>query len=146
MKQESYIKPLVVVVLFGIMAFILYQEHCAGSKKLEVAATPDAAPTPAKVEIGAELYLKGNSATAPVALDKNSFYEFEKALEAKDYIGLNELMESKVLIINNGTKVLVIDRDGYGALKVRILEGKHIGKAGWTDPSWTTKDTKGPIN
>jgi hypothetical protein len=146
MKGTSSITPLIVVVLFAIMGYMTFQDRCDSGQKSRTSPTEDASPTPAvmetpgRIEVGSELYLKGNSATAPVAVDKDSFYEFEKALSAKDYIGLNKLTQGQVMIVNNGTKVLVIDRDGYGALKVRILEGKYTGRAGWTDPNWTAKE------
>ena len=60
-----------------------------------------------------------------LALDKESFDKLIKASLAKDYMGIQELLDS------GGTTVLVID-DAWGARRVRVTNGQYIGRTGWT--------------
>lgn len=65
--------------------------------------------------------------------------EIEKAFLVNDTFGLLDLASKGVFGVSNGTKVLVIDKQGVIEVlyRVRILQGVHsvdsdkIGKSGW---------------
>lgn len=84
------------------------------------------------IAIGQNGILTRNSGTAsPVSTTKDIMDKFFKAYRINDKYGTGELLLSgQVFLVNHGTKVLVIDSSLY-TLKIRILEGEHIGKAGW---------------
>lgn len=66
-----------------------------------------------------------------MAVSEQALEELIKAFVAKDKYGQAELMiQGKWFPVENNTKVLVIDRS-FARRKVRILEGKHKGRAGW---------------
>lgn len=55
----------------------------------------------------------------------------DSAIIAHDMMRVQQLInEGKILQVKTGTKVLVIDAS-LDELKVRVLEGEHLGKAGW---------------
>ena len=54
------------------------------------------------------------------------------ARAAKDDYGFRNAVASGAFSVSAGTRVQVIDVDIKGALKVRVLEGPHRGKAGYT--------------
>jgi len=90
-------------------------------------ATPESS-----VSVGKEgrLYSEG-SLDLPVAVSEQALEETVQAFVSKDKYGQAELMiQGKWFPVENNTKVLVIDRS-FARRKVRILEGKHKGRAGW---------------
>ena len=84
------------------------------------------------ISIGQNGILTRDSGTAsPVSTTKDVMDKFFKAYRIKDTYETGALLLSRqVFLVNHGTKVLVIDKGQY-MLKIRILEGEHIGKAGW---------------
>ncbi len=89
------------------------------------------------IQIGSDVYLHGGSEAAIVAIDLESLREFENLQAAKDKFGIEQMgLSSKIFLVPNRTKVLVIDKPTVGACKVRILEGEHINEAVWTDEAW----------
>jgi len=68
-----------------------------------------------------------------VAATENSWREHKKALRAGDtYGGADLLMSGKIFVVKQGTRALVVDYNPSTALsKIRIVEGKGKGLAGW---------------
>lgn len=93
--------------------------------------------TSGNLALGSNAYIKGAPSAAGVGTTLDDLKEWETALAAKDKYGGEELIASgKVLIVPNGTKVLIIDTHGGLAYNVRILEGQFINRSGWTDAEW----------
>lgn len=87
------------------------------------------------VRIGSEGRLRGGSESTVAALDYETLKELARAQYANDKHGIREIsLSGRILLIPNGTKVLVIGGD-WGAYKVRILEGEHTSRAVWVDAS-----------
>jgi hypothetical protein len=70
--------------------------------------------------------------------------ELEKLVKAGDNLGLEKLeSSSSVLPIAPETKALIIEHVWLNALyRVRILEGKEIGKSAWTSREFLFLPTK----
>ncbi len=78
----------------------------------------------------------GNLDKIMVCVDQESFDEMNKALAAKDGVGLGLLMlQLRIFEVPSGTKVKVIDV-GLFKMKVRVLEGEQAGIAGWVPDEW----------
>lgn len=89
---------------------------------------PTATPTPKRLATGQQGTAKSDTLAA---VDDPSWDAMWKAITAKDQMGITELMlRGKVFMISQGTKVQAID-SSFTATKVRVLDGSHIGKAGW---------------
>jgi len=74
-----------------------------------------------------------------LSVDEKAFDAYSDAAVAKDMIGINELIRSGRLIpIIEGTHILVLDI-GFFKTKVRVLEGRHKGEAGWVPDEWVKK-------
>lgn len=66
-----------------------------------------------------------------MAVDEDAFRELTKAAVAKDYLGMADLeVRGRIFGVDQGTRVLPID-SGFAKTKVRILEGKGLGRSGW---------------
>jgi hypothetical protein len=71
-----------------------------------------------------------------VAIDGEAFDELIQARIAHDTYGILELMLSgRVFTIENSTMALVLD-GGLFKTRVRILNGRGQGKAGWVPSEW----------
>lgn len=78
------------------------------------------------------------SGAVVVCRSKQCLEEFHKLSRANDIIGIAELvMSGRALDVESGTKVLVIDH-AWEERKVRIMEGKHLGAAGWVSRVFLT--------
>lgn len=90
------------------------------------------APLP-RLEIGQEGFIYCGVDTCALTTTEEAWSEHRKALRANDTHGTAALlMAGKLFDVNNRTKALVIDYNPRTALsKVRILEGKETGMAGW---------------
>jgi hypothetical protein len=85
-----------------------------------------------KVEVGQTGYIDASSDKIPICETPEDYSEFRKTIDANDTHGLAQMMlAGKIVFIPKGTKVLVIDYKSYLS-RVRILEGKYTGAAGWT--------------
>jgi hypothetical protein len=89
----------------------------------------------ASVGSEARLHVDGLD-TVMVAVDEQAFDEFTKASVAKDNIGIaNLVLSGKLVEVPDNTRVLVVDM-GLFRRKVRVLEGTHVGLAGWVPYEW----------
>jgi len=71
-----------------------------------------------------------------LGITKEAQGKISKALLAKDYIGLEDLLLSgEAFEVNICTKAKVIDT-AFGLRQVRILEGDNFGKSGWLPYEW----------
>jgi hypothetical protein len=83
-----------------------------------------------RIGLEARLYVEG-AQSVYIAIDEKAFDEFTDAGIAKDKIGIaNLIMTGRIFSVDNNTKALVIDKT-FTKTKVRVLEGKNIGMAGW---------------
>ena len=100
----------------------------AGVQQPTAAVVPTA--TSRLLSVGREGWLGGPKRVfAPV--DDAAWDAMFKAAGAKDEMGLQQLViGGRVLLVEPYTKVLSLE-NSFTATKVRILEGKHIGKAAW---------------
>jgi len=89
--------------------------------------------------VGSEskLYVEGLESIT-LAVDKKAYDELTNCYIAKDKIGiLNLVIARKSFTVENGTRVLVIAKSfTMSKVRVRILEGKNMGKAGWVSYEW----------
>jgi hypothetical protein len=120
---------LVGIAIIAITSALLYQKHCAEPQ-------PRVQQRPASPAIGTIVFAKSEGAYVPVTADQDALYDLLKALSARDQIGVDDITRTRAFSVTNNTQLLVIDRDGYGALKVRVQDGQHAGRVGWVDPSW----------
>lgn len=89
------------------------------------------------IGIGEEgrLYIDGSSPIG-VSVDKESLNELISSIIIHDSSGIqNLILKGKVFIVEEDTRILVIDR-GFTSTKVRILEGGNTGMAGWVPSEW----------
>jgi hypothetical protein len=93
---------------------------------------PGLGPTLTAGETG-RLVCSGNDASDVVALGvtKDDCDALVEAQTAHDKYGIRELLLTRrVYAIPCGTRVLVLD-EGFTRDKVRIVDGEHVGLAGW---------------
>lgn len=109
------------VILFvslGIFSFFIFIAVMSGGHK-------------SSVSVGKSGYLDAGAGVVPVAVDEAAFDAWTSASVAKDEHGRKVLLASmRVFAAPKGTKVLIIDQ-GTFKRKVRILDGKQKGMAGW---------------
>lgn len=98
------------------------------------------APTIWEPEIGEEARLHvdgGADQLIGLAISEAAYEQFQKALAAKDDIGVRELIIlGLVFAVDNDTRVLAIEYNGgfftpRERYRVRVLEGKQRTRAGW---------------
>ena len=90
--------------------------------------------------IGSNVYLYGKPEASFVADSRETLIELEKARAANDSFGSKQMILSgQIIVVTNGTKVLILDSYANVAYKIRILEGEHQNVAGWTDAAWLRK-------
>lgn len=91
-----------------------------------------ASPTPKYTDIGQTALLDAaGDPEALLGIDKSSYDALGKALLAKDWYGVLELMNNgRVFSVPKDTEVLIIDT-GFGVRQVRITEGTSKGRSGW---------------
>lgn len=67
------------------------------------------------------------------AVDDASWDALSEAAVADDQVGINQLvMNGKVLLLNQGEKVKVLDHS-WTAHKVRVVDGKYAGRVCWVE-------------
>ena len=89
-------------------------------------------PEPKPSDIGATSTLSfAGDPEVLIAVSTYSFDSMSKALIAKDWMGLKQLLDAGLVYsVPDGTRVLVIDSE-YGKRKIRVLEGESTGRDGW---------------
>ena len=94
---------------------------------------PSTTATVPRLEIGQEGFIYCGVDTCALATTEEAWSEHRKALRANDIQGTADLlMVGKLFDVKSRTRVLVIDYNPRTALsKIRILEGKETGMAGW---------------
>jgi hypothetical protein len=126
-KLTGTMGPLGWFVFLSLIVLMMWFSNSCHTDATNNTASKDYAPS-----VGEE----GRISCADVVFvseDLGTRDELLQAAVAKDTIGENQLVASgRVLFAHNATKVLVLD-NGIGRLRVRFLEGKNYGKAGWVD-------------
>lgn len=133
-------------ILFGITA------DTTPSQSIEE-STPMPPPPPSNIiSIGEEGYLRIKDSTDQeqvlfLAPTPEIWEEVIKTFSARDTVGLLELASKDVFGVSNGTKVLVIDKQGFVSMlyRVRIIQGVRpidedkIGRSGWISGDFVSK-------
>lgn len=89
-----------------------------------------------KVSIGEISYVDKHGC---VAVDKDAHREFLNSAMASDAYGfVNLQLSGRVFCFDERTRVQVIET-GVFIYKIRVLEGKHMGRAGWIAYEHVTK-------
>lgn len=117
-------KKLLLGSLFTVFALIALLAFC--QQMATVPITPD-------FPDGTEAYLFAPAADkeVAVAIDEAAFDELHAAFRTKDWHGVAELfLSNRAFGAETNSRVLIIDR-AFGKKKVRVLEGKQTGRAGW---------------
>ena len=86
-----------------------------------------------QLNVGSEARISapGSDKEVLVAIDVKALEELTNSFIAKDWHGVGEVYVSgRAFPVDNLTRVLIID-SGFGKRKIRILEGKQNGRAGW---------------
>lgn len=66
-----------------------------------------------------------------LSVDRAARDEWNKSVVANDIIGIRQLIaRGRAFPVSDGTRVLVLEQDWFDA-RVRILEGRQSGRAGW---------------
>jgi len=119
-KNQNYIGCLAIIGFIIIVTIIICLVDKAPSR-----------PT-SSIRIGSEAKLyQSEGHQIPAAIDYDIYEEMVNEAAAHDTIGWQQLiLEGKLFVIDNDTKVLVLDSKGF-ALKVRILEGEYLGQVAW---------------
>ena len=148
-------RPLFLFVLSALIVFVVGMFTYGYANRDLLRSSESSTPSPetsvhsAKVEQEQEWPLAGVEGTLyfvrdghvatdiPVEITTNqdTFTELETAIAAKDKYGYVELSNAgKMFVVQSGTKVKYLEGDGWkGAVRVRILNGLHVGDAGWTE-------------
>lgn len=122
LNREKRLRSLLVILLLLAVLTLACWESGSGSSS-----------SSSEADIGDEVRLHGGSdfEWVFVAVDRDAHDELMEVVLSKDEIGGNILLASgRVFLVDDGSKVLVIDRDPY-IVKVRILEGPYYGRSGW---------------
>ena len=129
LKTEPTMKKKIFLGLALLFVIILLVSVSSGDSE----TASDTTTTKTSVATGSEGYLRISTANdvavmrTPQILD-----EFVKAATTNDTYGQKNILldNTKSFFVPVGTKVLVIDKT-FTTVKVRILEGKQTGEAGW---------------
>ena len=99
-----------------------------------------------RLEVGQEGIIDCGVSTCGIAATEEAWREYRKSIRAGDTYGTADLiMSGKLFTVEKGTKALVIDYNPGTALsKIRILEGKREGLAGWIPFEDNTNQTPAP--
>lgn len=92
--------------------------------------------------VGQEGRINVESPLVYAATTQENYDAFGKALTSNDRIGVANLTaQGRVILIDNGTRVLVLDRGGFfsSVMQVRILEGRYFGLALWLPAEFVTR-------
>jgi hypothetical protein len=82
------------------------------------------------VDVGERVTLRSKGNHVFIATDA-AWDDFSNAVAANDELGLAGLIaRGEVRVIKSGTAAKIIDT-AFFTVKVRILEGDHVGRAGW---------------
>ena len=94
-----------------------------------------------RLEVGEGGIIACGGSICAIAASEQAWREHRKAMRANDtYGGAALMMSGQLFTVEKGTKALVIDYNPATALsRVRILEGKGIGLAGWVPYENITK-------
>jgi len=84
-----------------------------------------------RISIGDNGIVDSGGNIAIICLDQSTHDDYVNALISDDKIGIVALaIAGKAFPVDSGTRVKVIDLES-GKRKVRIMEGKYSGRAGW---------------
>jgi len=87
--------------------------------------------TQERISIGDNGIVDSGGNIAIICLDQATHNDYINAIMANDKIGIVALaLAGKAFPVDSGTRVKVIDLE-LGKRKVRIMEGKYSGRAGW---------------
>ncbi|MBA7670164.1 hypothetical protein ES703_78308 [subsurface metagenome] len=103
------------------------------TKRQITTKSPEVDNSPRRLFTGERGYLHSGVGQVVLGVDKKTLKEMNAAVIAKDTFGLDKLIKSgRIFTVPDGTKILMLD-SGWSFLveKVRILDGKYRGKAGW---------------
>jgi len=117
-----------VILIPIILGFVItLARGCSGSDT----TTPNNAQP--SVGVGQEGFLRTSDVGGDVyvATTESAFDEFVKAAVIKDTIGMAQMvLNGRAFGVPYNTKILVTE-SAFTKKKVRILEGKQLGKIGW---------------
>ncbi len=122
LDREKGLRSLLVVLLLLAVLTLACSDSGSGSSS-----------SSSQADIGDEVRLHRGSQLDQVfvAVDRDAYDELVEVALSRDEIGGNILLASgRVFLVDDGSKVLVVDRDPY-IVKVRILEGPYYGRSGW---------------
>lgn len=93
------------------------------------------------VAVGEEAWISVGSKSTPIATTKDYYDEIQKALLAKDWGVLRQMIiQERAFVVDEGTRVLVIDKSwDWTMVQVKVLEGSQAGKVGWVANEYVTK-------
>lgn len=137
-KQTSRNKK-ATIILIVIFVIVLVWSISSLSKN---PPSPPMSSSPETADIGFEGMVNANSNkndcknSTILAITKEAQDKILKAVNAKDDIGLSQLLlTGEAFMVSNCTKIKVIDRSMF-LRQVRVLEGEQFGKAGWMPYEW----------
>lgn len=93
------------------------------------------------VAVGEEARIYSGGKSTPLATTKEYYDELQKALLAKDWGELRQMVIlERAFVVDEGTRVLVIDKSwDWAIVQVKVLAGSQTGKAGWVANEYVTK-------
>jgi len=115
------------LIIGVVLAIILYFVFSNGDKQ----GTSD--KSSGIIKRGSSVVLTSKEGGAiPLAITKEAYKEMRKYWLANDKVGMAQMaLSGTMFMVNSGTKALMIDRTTF-EYEVRIQDGEHIGKSGWT--------------
>ncbi len=131
-KSELTLTHVAAVMVLVIIVSVAIAQSIGSGKS----HTPSSGSV-ASMSVGSEgrLYVDETS-VVPLAVDEQAYDELTKAMAARDYYGIDELVSSgRVLHLPPNTRVLVLEI-GLFKKRVRILEGPSAGNAGYVAQGW----------
>ena len=127
-------------VTWGCLIFLLLMiGFCIVSINQEPPPSGATSPTESRpstptVSIGDDVILRWADADTGgyLAVDDAAWNAMFEAMNAKDNIGLMQLIEAgRVYVVQSGTSARILDT-GFTSYKVRLMDGTSAGVAGWT--------------
>ncbi|MGA9767854.1 MAG: zinc ribbon domain-containing protein [Blastocatellia bacterium] len=139
-KQKPVVPHISIIRILGLAAFLLIGVWIihwianGGLYKSNVSESDTSVESP---KPGTERLLNAREREfVYIGTSQEAIMDFVKAAQAKDEVGLRQLLFSRRLFtVQKNTRALILEND-YPFLRVRILEGPHITEAGWIDPTW----------
>jgi hypothetical protein len=96
--------------------------------------------TPSRLELGSTGTLSAmGGGMALLSITKDGYDEIQHAINAKDNVGLAEMVDQGRAFIGAGGSTVLVLENSFAMVKVRVQSGKNTGLAGWVPFEFVTR-------